>query len=265
MHKFVSTEITELNIESHSDVVVKHSRSIGFTQVEISGSPKNIALVDVEEVNGVIYIKDNSSLGSGDGITITSGNSIMNFNGGSISNLSMSNGIIYIGGNGSGKIKINGKTVNLDDYKNDDEEDSIPTVITIYTPSVDLNLNLIKSAKFTSEVAFINSFVDICHRSLVDKLITRNLEIGSSNSSLIHAELLGGELFINASNSSQIITTGTYSSIRVSASNSSDVNTKGHCLGSYRANASNSSYIHNEAKVDGKKTQNISNSARIRL
>ena len=266
MYKFNRDNITGLNVKSHSEVIVRASKYVKSIEVEVTGSAKNIELVSVKEVDGIIYILD-KSVGKECSFSITSNNSVMNFSGSSVSNISMSNGIISINGNNSGIIKVNGKTINLDDLKEENDEDKdeyIPTVITIYTSSVDLDLNLTHSGKFRSDVKFVSTYLETNHSSKVN-ITSVYLNISSSNSSFIEAEVLDGDLVISCSNSSKVITKGKYSSVRVMASNSSNVLTKGHCIGDYRASASNSAYVCNEAKIEGKKIENTSNSAVIIL
>jgi hypothetical protein len=265
MYRFFDVDtLSKLDIDSHSNVIVKPPKNNKYIEVEISGGPDDdVEAVTVEQIGTTFYIKDKSPSNSND-ITITSNNSVMNFRGGTVSNVSIGDGGINFIGNVSGTVTINSKTVNLDDFKDANQKDVKPIVITIYTPSICLDLKLSGSATFTGTQSFYSANVDTCHDSIVN-LAATDLMVNSSNSSCITANLLGGDVMINSSNSSEVSINGDYKSIMVNSSNSSNVTTKGHCLGNYIASASNSSYICNDAKVDGRKTQNTSNSAKIRL
>lgn len=265
MYRFLDVNtLSKLDINSHSNVIVKPLKNNKYIEVEISGGPDDdVEAVTVEQIETTLYIKDKSP-SNNNNITITSNNSVMNFRSGNVSNVSIGNGSINFIGNVSGTVTINGKTVNLDDFQDAKQKDVKPIVITIYTPAICLDLQLSGSATFTGTQSFYSVNVDTCRDSIVN-LTATDLMVNSSNSSIVTANLLHGDVMINSSNSSKVNINGNYKSIMVNSSNSSNVTTKGHCSGNYIASASNSSYIYNEAKVDGRKTQNTSNSAKIRL
>lgn len=263
MKKYSFNATETLEIASSSDIKVYPSKS-GLLEIEVTGSEEAIANIKVEKQGNTATIEDNSSSGSGTQIITSNGTSIIqSFSGGTVINgVSMIGNNIHIGG-GSGSVFINGKRINLDDTTAT-KEDYVPTLITVYTPIVDLSLTLRGVAKFVSTAIFDNVDIDLSGSSEATVNGT-DFNVDLSGTSKLTAAIQGGDLKIDTSGCSSAFVRGNVKYVNADSSGTSSIKTDGICLGDYKADASGCSSITHRGSIRGRAKERVSGVASINL
>lgn len=252
-----------LNISASSNIAVSPSKD-GMIQIEVTGSDKAVESITVKQSGDTISIEDRSS-GSSSQTIISSGGNIFQSFSGNVSNISMVDGDIHIGG-GTGSVYVNGKRINLDD-SNDRTESKEPykaTLITIYTPIADLDLTLKGLAKFASSQGFDNATVDLSG-STQAVFSANSIDLDLSGTSEVKANIYGGDLTADTSGTSTASIVGDFKSCKADTSGTSKVTTSGTCFGDYKANASGCSSIRHKGAIQGRARERVSGVASINI
>lgn len=250
-----------LRISANSNIAVSPSKD-GSIKIQVDGSDKAIESITVRQSGNTIEIQDRSSGGSSQTI-ISSGGSVFQSFSGDVSNISMVNGDIHIGG-GSGSVYVNGKRLDLDGDRNDSKEPHKPTLITIYTPIADLDLTLKGLAKFASSQNFDNVFADL-NGSTQAVFTANSIELDLSGTSEVKAQINGGELSADTSGTSTATIIGDFKSCKADTSGTSNVSTSGTCHGDYTAKASGCSSIRHKGNVQGRSREKVSGVASVNI
>lgn len=250
-----------LNISASSNIAVSPSKD-GTIQIEVTGSDKAIENVTVKQSGNTISIEDRSS-GSSSQTIISSGGNIFQSFSGNVSNISMVDGDIHIGG-GSGSVYVNGKRIDLDGDRTESKEPHKATLITIYTPIADLDLTLKGLAKFASSQGFDNATVDLSGST--QAIFTANsIDLDLSGTSEVKATIYGGDLAADTSGTSTASIVGDFKSCKADTSGTSKVTTSGTCFGDYKANASGCSSIRHKGAIQGRARERVSGVASINI
>lgn len=259
-HSFNISEPT-LKISANSNIAVSPSKD-GLIRIEITGSDKAIESIAVNQSGNTISIEDRSS-GSGSQTIVSSGSTIFQSFSGNVSNISMVNGDIHIGG-GTGSIYVNGKRIDLDDDRAESKEPYKATLITIYTPIADLDLTLKGLAKFASSQLFDSAIVDLSG-STQAVFSANSIDLDLSGTSEVKASIYGGDLTADTSGTSQASIVGNFKSCKADTSGTSKITTSGTCFGDYKANASGCSNIRHKGAIQGRAREKVSGVASINI
>lgn len=258
MKKYSFTTVETLDITSSSDIKVYPSKT-GLLEIEITGSEKSVEVIKVDRQGGTVTIDDKSSSGG----SIIMGNITQSFSGTVISGISMIGNDIHIGG-GSGEVFINGKRINLDDTNQTTKEDYQPTLITIYTPIVDLSLTLGGMAKFISTALFDNVDIDLAGSSQATVNGT-DFNVDLSGTSKLTGMIQSGDLKVDTSGCSSAMIKGNVKYVNADSSGTSSIKTDGICLGDYKADASGCSSITHRGTIRGRAKERVTGVASINI
>ena len=262
MKKYSFNAIETLEITSSSDIKVYPSKN-GLLEIEISGSEDAVSAIKVDRQGNTLTIDDKSSGGSNT-ITMSNGGTVIqSFSGTSISGVSMIGNDIHIGG-GSGSVFINGKRIDLNAISPTTKEDYVPTLITIYTPIVDLSLTLGGMAKFVSTALFDDVDIDLAG-STEATINGTHFNIDLSGTSKLTAAIQGGDLKIDTSGCSSAFIRGNAKYVNADSSGTSNIKTDGVCLGDYKADASGCSSIDHKGSIRGRSKERVSGVAKVNL
>ena len=250
-----------LKISANSNIAVSPSKN-GLIEVEVNGTDKAIENITVEQHGDTIVIEDRSSGSSSQTIISSGGNVFQSFSG-NVSNISMVDGDIHIGG-GSGSVYVNGKRIDLDGDRAESKEPYKATLITIYTPIADLDLTIKGLAKFASSQSFDHACVDLSGST--QAIFTANsIDLDLSGTSEVKANIQGGDLTADTSGCSTASIVGDFKSCKTDSSGTSKINTSGTCHGDYKANASGCSGIQHKGAIQGRAREKVSGVANINI